>query len=748
MEAGDPWTLLSRLLRQHRGDRDLTIEALAFRSGVSERTIGDIERGVSTGPQRRTVIALADGLSLDGGAREVFLAAARPGRRSAPDRDRDDAHRPHWLEDFTGREAEVAQLLDLLRPDVDADRACAPIVISGPPGAGKTSLAIEAVRRLRSGRTELFIDAAGTARTPLTPLRILQALLRQLRPDGDVPRTVAAASAQWREVTTEEPVVVIVDDAALESQVRPLLGFDGRSRLIATSRRTLGGVEGARHIAVGPMSRADSVAFLERALAATQRGDADLEELAELCADLPLALRVAVGRIGAHGARSAGDFIRRLRAQDRRLDLLVAGDLGVIRAFMASCEFLSAPARSLFQYLGLVHGSSFDAALAAAVGGLEVDDARDLLDGLVDLGLVEALEGERFRLHDLLRLFAERELRAHVSEEQIEERRRMLRAWLLATTRAAAVMLTDEDTGAGTADESNAGARFADAADAERWLTMEADRWYEALVETAAAGGHHEVLATAAVLPRLEEIWTGWGRWREVFALAAATADAVGDQHRRAKDLTYVAYAELYERFDAARAVEAAHEAIAVALASGNDDARAWALAYLAQSERNLERMADAEAHARESAEVFASLGDVRGGLEAGYTLATVLMTHDAAAAAEEFAHLRAVAEDPDGELLSAERETVREQALSGLARSLIMLGRFADALEISWLLDAHVGNNAAGRARAHRHLGFARIGLGQRDEARADLEAALRFAGSARPDAWAAEIEAALREL
>ncbi|TKR21917.1 helix-turn-helix transcriptional regulator, partial [Cellulomonas hominis] len=82
MQDGDD---LGALLRRHRQEADLTIEDLAAASGVSDRGIGDIERGVSRGPQHRTVQALADALGLAAADRAVLLRVARAGRRRTHD---------------------------------------------------------------------------------------------------------------------------------------------------------------------------------------------------------------------------------------------------------------------------------------------------------------------------------------------------------------------------------------------------------------------------------------------------------------------------------------------------------------------------------------------------------------------------------------------------------------------------------------------------------------------------------------
>jgi len=126
-------------LRVLRGAADLTIESLAERSGVSTRTISDIERGVSFAPQRRTVAAIADGLALVAGDREALLRAARIRRQSTNDGQRSSALAPHRVVDFTGREQEITEILAFLKPREVPPQSAPVVVVSGPPGMGKTA---------------------------------------------------------------------------------------------------------------------------------------------------------------------------------------------------------------------------------------------------------------------------------------------------------------------------------------------------------------------------------------------------------------------------------------------------------------------------------------------------------------------------------------------------------------------------------------------------------------------------------
>ena len=135
------------LLRSLRVGQNLTLEALASRSGVSVRTIGDLERGASVSPQRRTVDALADGLGLDAADQHAFLRAARARPRAALASDGPGAISPHRVFDFSGRDAEIDEALAILYGPPAPDPQRPALIISGAPGIGKTTVAIEILER-------------------------------------------------------------------------------------------------------------------------------------------------------------------------------------------------------------------------------------------------------------------------------------------------------------------------------------------------------------------------------------------------------------------------------------------------------------------------------------------------------------------------------------------------------------------------------------------------------------------------
>jgi transcriptional regulator with XRE-family HTH domain len=236
---------LGPLLRTQRTAAHLTIEALAARSEVSPRAISDLERGRVQRPQRRTLDALLDALGFDGPERQVVIEAARGGARSAPADSPEWCRLPSPAEGFIGRDPILRALTRTADRAVVSSGPAAVELLTGPPGVGKTALAVRAATDLASrfpGGAQ-FIDLRGTGKSPLSPAEALPLLLRALGVAGRwIPRDVDEMAGNYRALLRERPALVVLDDVADEAQVRPLLPGDGRSLVLLTSRRQLGGL--------------------------------------------------------------------------------------------------------------------------------------------------------------------------------------------------------------------------------------------------------------------------------------------------------------------------------------------------------------------------------------------------------------------------------------------------------------------------------------------------------------------------
>ncbi|WP_328477895.1 helix-turn-helix domain-containing protein [Actinoplanes sp. NBC_00393] len=303
--------LFATLLRTHRQAARMTQHELAGASGVSVRAISDMERGHSAAPQHRTLDALAAALNLDAAQRSRLAHAVRASR----DLTSGAGALPRDLRDFTGRHDELALLADACRPGTVT-------VVHGPPGVGKTALAVHAAGRFDGA--VCFVDGRADVRDRL--LRI-----------GDAGR------------------LLILDD--LPDEALPPLPWGDRAIMI-TSRWPLRRLGPVQRLRLRPFPLEDAVRLLATITGADPR-DPATRAVAAYCEHLPLALRVAGNRLATRPGWTMPDLAARLADENRRLSVLTAGDLSVERVYADAYLRLSPEARRAYldlADLGLLTG--------------------------------------------------------------------------------------------------------------------------------------------------------------------------------------------------------------------------------------------------------------------------------------------------------------------------------------------------------------------------------------------------------
>jgi DNA-binding SARP family transcriptional activator len=353
---------------------------------------------------RRTRRLLVEELGVEPGPqlRELYQALLIERPPAAP------AELPADPPAFTGRRDEAHRLVKELSGGGVA-------AVSGQGGIGKSALAIHTAHRLAAGFPDgrLYVNLHG-ADAGVAPARPSDVLARLLRSLGvlEPPAEVDEAAARFRSLTTGRRILFVLDDAADETQVRPLLPGHGCATLI-TSRRVLSGLDGAAQLWLGTLTRPESIDLLggivgpERLAAEREAA----ERIADFCGRLPLALRICGARLVAHPERDLTGFAAQLSDAVRRLDLLQHADLAVragitvSRRDLESRPFGGAAFRTL-QLLALLETSEVTAEVAAALAGQQLNDVRLALDLLVEAQLLEAPGPGRYRLHDLVRLYA------------------------------------------------------------------------------------------------------------------------------------------------------------------------------------------------------------------------------------------------------------------------------------------------------------------------------------------------------
>ncbi|MFE0024640.1 BTAD domain-containing putative transcriptional regulator [Amycolatopsis sp. NPDC059021] len=319
---------------------------------------------------------------------------------------------PPDIADFAGREAELAKLAAL----ISGDGADVPVtVITGEPGAGKSTLAVRAAHLLRASYPDgqLYVPLAGAA-APRELGDVLTDLLRALGVTGPaIPGDLQARAAVYRGRLADRRVLVVLDDAADPEHVRALLPGTPGCAVVVTSRRRLSGLAGARRLSLGPLSASDASSLLRRLAGAERVGgqQADAERIAVACGFLPLALRIAGSRLAVRPQLRLGLLADRLEDEARRLDELTVSDLRVRGSIALSYAALSPAAQRAFRRLGGCRGHDLPHWAAVTLIAGSSDDADEAIEELIEASLLQPAGADpggepRYRMHDLVRVFA------------------------------------------------------------------------------------------------------------------------------------------------------------------------------------------------------------------------------------------------------------------------------------------------------------------------------------------------------
>ena len=341
------------------------------------------------------------------GAAEAVIAE-RAGTLARP-----DISIPRQLpraENLVGREPLAAEVRWLLgRPP---GTAAPVVVISGPGGTGKTALALraghESAELYPDG--QIYAELRGTSGAPADISEVLAQILRAFGAP-QVPESEAERLAEYRTLLSTRRVLLVLDDAASGAQVRELVPANPGCAVVITARRRLPDIGGAHHVApLEPLGTEDATTLFLRVVAEagiSLTGEQDaVGTVVELCAGLPLALRIA-GALRVHGhPQPTAELAHRLARQG--LEGFVYGDYSVAAVIGAGFERLDAGARRLFLGFGMLRLTGFGLWTSAALlGTADGVDGAAALSQLSASFMIQPVEPDmRYRFHDLTREYA------------------------------------------------------------------------------------------------------------------------------------------------------------------------------------------------------------------------------------------------------------------------------------------------------------------------------------------------------
>jgi len=366
----------------------LSLRALARQAGLSSSSLSRYLTGQLV-PPWDAVVALCRAVGRDPRPlRAMWVEASKAG--AAPSPRRNDL--PADLADFTGREAELEHIEEMLRK-------AGAVAIDGMAGVGKTSLAVHVAHRLSPSFPDggLYLDLHGftPGQEPLEPSAALGRLLSALG-ISHPPADTAERAALWRSELSQRRALIVLDNAVDAEHVRPLLPGAGNSAALVTSRNRLVDLSGIPPVSLEALSDQDAATLFGRASGVDLIDGEAARQVLRQCAGLPLALRMAGARLRHRPGWTVAVLAERLRDNASRFDAV----------FGMSLKQLDSDQRRMFRLLGVLPGSDFDAMVAGALTGMALERVGAVLDELVDAHLVQEPSPGRYRLHDLIRRYA------------------------------------------------------------------------------------------------------------------------------------------------------------------------------------------------------------------------------------------------------------------------------------------------------------------------------------------------------
>lgn len=346
------------------------------------------------------------------------------------------AQLPRDTGDFSGREAELAAVEKRLREAAEVDSSAVPIVlVTGGLGSGKTAFLVHAGHRLREHypHGQFFADLRGSSTQPADPAQLLGEMLQSLGVRrGEIPGAIEERSRLFRSLLSDRRMLLVLDDALSLAQVSPLLPGCGRSAVLIGSRTPMPELPSALPIELGELTDEEAAGLLD-AIAGDGRVARDPESATALIGifgRLPLALRAVGTRIRAAGAQPLAVLAAQLSRPRHPLAELGVRNYDVRSGLEDAYRRLDERHRGVFRALARLRLDTFDAHTALRFL-VEQDTPADrrTLEALQDNGLLHTERDSgtvepRYRLPELMRLFAEEKRASEPAEEVPQQRDR------------------------------------------------------------------------------------------------------------------------------------------------------------------------------------------------------------------------------------------------------------------------------------------------------------------------------------
>ncbi|WP_168211546.1 tetratricopeptide repeat protein [Actinosynnema sp. ALI-1.44] len=497
--------------------------------------------------------------------------------------------------ELIGRDADVAAIM---RTATGSGKRV--VAVSGFGGIGKSALAVHTAHKLARHFPDgqLFADLRGaTGREEADAHDVLGRFLQALGVQAaDVPAGTAERIEQYRSITAGKRMIVLLDNARTEQQVRPLLPGGEDNLVMITTRSRLAGLDNAESIELAFLTTDAAIVLLGRIIGPgrviAEREQA--EQIAKLCGGLPLAVRAAGAKLVANPDWPLESLVVRLSDEHRRLDELTVGDLAIRSSLGLTYAELDEKQRRAFHLLSVLDLPDFGWWPVVPLLDVSPREARDIVEHLVDLRLIEvagadALGRVRYRLHDLVQLFGAEQHESGVGMPAAVIR--TLATWMVlidessrdlprVTVTLGSPVLPDVTVDPALIEDVRA--------DRDEWLRAESaaavrmvERAYELRIN------YNTIVSLVSLLAIPFAARNEFDEWQRTQEIALEVSRAVGD--RGAEAVSLARLGQLYaEKDDFPAAITHFREAATLAAVLGGDSTFAAALVGMGTVHREL----------------------------------------------------------------------------------------------------------------------------------------------------------------
>ena len=454
---------------------------------------------------------------------------------------------PLPLADFIGRQGELEGITRVLRQATSGQKFQAAIaLVTGVAGVGKSALAVQAAYQLQPEfpDAQLYVNLRGSEGQPLDALDVLAGFVRVLGvEDRSIPQSLSERSQLYDSLMAGKRVLIILDNARDEFQIRPLLPQCSTCAVLITTRRQINGLEEATIVELPVMSEPEARSLLENFIGAqvmAAEPDATQQILAQ-CDYLPLAVRITGGFLRQFPNSQLADYASKLEHERQRLAQMHLNDLSMRPSLILSYQSLDEASARLFRLLGLLVGVNFTAEVAVRLLEVESAIAQKSFDTLVAWQLLTPESPGRYRFHDVVRRFARGQLAQQEPADVRQAARLRLSRWYLERAEIFDLAINPETR----RQFVQSLVKGKEQAPTERHWLLAALYWFEierpnivASVEWAhQAEAWDVVVSLAQNLVNFFNTHGYWGDWERTHGLALEASRELGDRDKEAQTL-------------------------------------------------------------------------------------------------------------------------------------------------------------------------------------------------------------------